>query len=137
MGNLTRDMEIRQTPAASSVGNFALAINRKWRSANGEQKEEAVYIECEAWGKTAEIMSQHLQKGDPLYVEGRLKMDTWEDKEGRKQSKMRVVVESFQFLASKPSEREPQQSGYRGNQRGSGFQQRTNQAPPPDIDVPF
>lgn len=126
-------MEIRQTSAASVVGNFAMAINRKWRQANGEQKEETVFVECEAWGKTAEILSQHVGKGDPLYVEGRLKMDTWEDKEGRKQSKMRVVVESFQFLSGKPSEREPQQSGYQGIR----FPPRTNQTPPPDIEVPF
>lgn len=101
LGNLTRDIEVRHTGNNQAVANIGLAVNRRWRSPEGENREETTFIDCEAWGKTAEIMSQYLRKGRPVFIEGRLKLDQWEDKEGKKQSKLRVVVETFQFVDSK------------------------------------
>jgi single-strand DNA-binding protein len=102
MGNLTRDVELKTTPSNQTVGNIGLAINRRWKTPDGEQREETTFVDCEAWGKTAEILAKYLSKGRPVYLEGRLKLDQWEDKDGQKRSKMRVVVEEFQFVDSKP-----------------------------------
>lgn len=102
MGNLTRDPELRHTSGNQAVANIGLAVNRRWRSAEGEQREEVTFIDCEAWGKTAETLAKYLKKGRPVFIEGRLKLDQWEDKEsGKKQSKLRVVVEGFQFIDSR------------------------------------
>lgn len=98
IGHLTRDLEVRSIPSGTSVANFGLAINRKWKTQAGEQQEEVTFVDCEAWGKQADTLSQYVGKGDPLMVEGRLKLDQWESKEGEKRSKLKVVVEQFQFL---------------------------------------
>lgn len=103
MGHLTRDVEIRTLPGGNSVGNLGLATSRKWKDASGEQKEETCFVDCEAWGKTAETLAKFTAKGHPIYIEGRLKLDQWEDKDGSKRSKMKVVVENFQFLRGKDS----------------------------------
>jgi single-strand DNA-binding protein len=100
MGNLTRDIEVRQTTGSQVVANFGLAMNRRYKTAAGEEREEVTFVDCEAWGPQAEIMAKYLSKGRPLFVEGRLKLDQWQDKEGNKQSKLRVVVENFQFIGS-------------------------------------
>lgn len=102
MGNLTRDIEIRVLPKGTPVGQFAMAINRKFKTESGEQREEVLFVDCEAWGKTAETLAKYVGKGSPLYVEGRLRLDQWEDKTTKeKKSRMKVVVEQFQFLGSK------------------------------------
>ncbi len=101
MGNLTRDVELKHTPNDQSVATFGLATNRRFRTKEGEDREETTFVDCEAWGRTAEVMSQYLSKGRPVFVEGRLKLDQWEDKEtGKNRSKLRVVVENFQFVDS-------------------------------------
>ncbi len=100
MGNLTRDVEIRHTAGNQAVGNFGIAVNRRYKTQSGEQREEVTFVDCEAWGRTAEVMGQYLHKGRPVFIEGRLKLDQWEGKDGSKQSKLRVVVESFQFVDS-------------------------------------
>jgi single-strand DNA-binding protein len=101
-GNLTRDPELRYTPKGSAVANFSLAVNRTWKSESGESKEEVSFIEVEAWGRQAEVIAQYMRKGRPLLVEGRLKQDTWEDKNThQKQSKLKVVLEGFSFIDSK------------------------------------
>ncbi|PCI09514.1 single-stranded DNA-binding protein [bacterium] len=101
MGNLTRDIEIRHTPSNTAVGNFGLAVNRKYKTQSGEQREEVTFVDCEAWGRTAEVMAQYLGRGRPVFIEGRLKLDQWEDKNGGgKRSKLSVVVENFQFINS-------------------------------------
>ena len=101
MGNLTRDIELKVLPQGNqTVGNFGIAMNRKFKSASGEEREEVTFVDCEAWGRTAEIMKQYLTKGRPVFIEGRLKLDQWEDKEGKKQSRLRVVVENFQFIGA-------------------------------------
>ncbi len=102
MGNLTRDVELRHTANNTAIAKFGLAVNRRWKSPEGEQREEVTFVDCEAFGRTAEVLSQYLAKGRPVFLEGRLKLDQWEDKEGQKRSKMLVVVEGFQFIDSKP-----------------------------------
>ncbi|MFI4870805.1 MAG: single-stranded DNA-binding protein [Phycisphaerales bacterium JB061] len=101
MGNLTRDVEIKQIGSGQSVANIGLAVNRRFRTQSGEDRDETTFIDCEAWGRQAEVMAQYLSKGRPVFIEGRLKLDTWQDKnDGSNRSKMRVVVESFQFIDS-------------------------------------
>ncbi|HIB00932.1 MAG TPA: single-stranded DNA-binding protein, partial [Phycisphaerales bacterium] len=101
MGNLTRDPELKQTPSNQSVAQIGLALNRKFKDREGNMREETTYVDCEAWGRTAEVMAQYLSKGKPVFVEGRLKLDQWQDKEGNNRSKLKVVIESFQFIDSK------------------------------------
>lgn len=101
MGNLTRDPELRHTPSNQAVVSIGLAINRRWRDQQGQQQEETTFVDCEAWGKTAEVINQYLRKGRPLFVEGRLRLDEWQDKEGNKRSRMKVVIENFQFIDSR------------------------------------
>ena len=97
MGNLTRDPELRTTPNGQSVASFSLAVNRTWRNANGEQQEAVDYIDCNAWGKAGEIISQYMQKGRALLISGRLQQRSWEQ-DGQKRSKVEVVVEDFNFV---------------------------------------
>lgn len=99
MGNLTRDPELRTTPNGQTVCSFSLAINRTWRNADGEQQEAVDYIDCNAWGKAAEIINQYMQKGRALLISGRLQHRTWEQ-DGQKRSKVEVVVEDFNFVGS-------------------------------------
>jgi single-strand DNA-binding protein len=102
MGNLTRDPELRHLPNSNTaVCKFGLAINRRYRTADGEQREEVTFVDCDCFGKTAEMISQYMKKGRPLFVEGHLRLDQWE-KDGVKQSKLKVVVDNFQFIDSKP-----------------------------------
>jgi single-strand DNA-binding protein len=101
-GNLTRDPELRYTPSGRAVTRFTLAVNRTYSTETGEKKEEVSFIDIDAWGKQAETLSQYMKKGRPLLVEGRLKQDTWEDKNTKqKQSKLKVVLESFSFIDSR------------------------------------
>ncbi len=97
MGNLTRDPELRTTPNGQSVASFSLAVNRTWRNANGEQQEAVDYIDCNAWGKAGEIITQYMQKGRALLISGRLQQRSWEQ-DGQKRSKVEVVVEDFNFV---------------------------------------
>lgn len=100
-GNLTRDPELKYTPKGTAVAGFGLAINRKWKSETGETKEEVTFVDIEAFGRQAEVVSQYLKKGRPLLMEGRLRLDQWEDKNThQKQSRLRVVLESFSFIDS-------------------------------------
>jgi len=108
MGNLTRDPECKFLPSGIAIVGFGLAINRRWKNTTtGEQQEEVTFIDVEFFGKTGEVINQHLKKGRPLYVEGRLKLDQWQDKEGQNRSKLKVVGESFEFIDGKPQSDEP------------------------------
>ena len=102
IGNLTRDPEMKYTPKGTAVARLGLAVNRKYTLETGEAKEEVTFIDIDAWGKQAEVIAQYCRKGRPLMIEGRLKFDQWDDKQtGQKQSKLRVVLESFQFLGGR------------------------------------
>jgi len=99
MGNLTRDPELRVTPKGTSICQFSLAINRQFKMESGESREEVIYVDVEAWGKQGETIAKYVTKGRPLFVEGRLRLDQWEDKNTKeKRSRMKVVLENFQFL---------------------------------------
>src|SRR5277367_5711145 len=98
MGNITRDLELKYMPNQTAVCDFGIAVNRTWTGQDGVKKEEVTFVDCSCFGKTAEILSKYKKKGDPLFVEGRLKLDQWEAQDGTKRSKMRVIVENFQFL---------------------------------------
>lgn len=97
-GHLTRFPELRKT-TRSPVASFSVAINRRWKQGE-ETREEVTFVDCEAWGRTAELICQYLGKGSPIYLEGRLKLDQWEDKDGKKRSRLQVVAENVQFLPS-------------------------------------
>ena len=99
MGNLTRDPELRVTPKGTPICQFSLAINRQFKMESGESREEVIFVDIEAWGKQGETIAKYMTKGRPLYVEGRLRLDQWEDKNTKeKRSRMKVVLEQFQFL---------------------------------------
>ena len=102
-GNVTRDVQCRQLGPDNQVANFGLAINRRYKDKAGDLKEEVTFLDIECWSKLAEIVSQYVSKGSPVYISGRLKLDQWEDKDGQKRSKIKVVADSVQFLG-KPKE---------------------------------
>jgi single-strand DNA-binding protein len=100
-GNLTRDPELRYTPKGTAIAKIGLAINRRWTNEAGEQKEDVTFVDVDAFGRQAETIGQYLKKGRPILVEGRLKLDQWDDKQtGQKKSRLGVVLETFQFLDS-------------------------------------
>lgn len=99
IGNLTRDPEVRYTPKGTAVAELAIAVNRTYIAESGEKREEVTYVDITFWAKSAEAAGQYLKKGRPIFVEGRLQLDQWEDKQtGQKRSRLRVVGENFQFL---------------------------------------
>jgi len=105
MGNLTKDLEVRYTPSNIAVGNFSLAVNTTiGKDADGKPKTETLFVDITVFGKQAETISQYCKKGSPLFVEGRLRLRTWEDKDGNKHSKHEVVLSGFQFLNSNKKE---------------------------------
>ncbi|MGB8354410.1 MAG: single-stranded DNA-binding protein [Chthoniobacteraceae bacterium] len=102
IGNLTRDPEIKYTPKGSAVADIALAVNRNYTLENGEKREETTFVDIVLWGRLAEIAGEYLKKGRPVYIEGRLQLDSWDDKQtGQKRTKMRVVGEGLQLLGSR------------------------------------
>jgi single-strand DNA-binding protein len=119
MGNLTRDPELRYTPKGTPVVRFGLAVNRTWRDESGQSVSDVLFVDVDAFGSQAEVINQYLRKGNPLFLEGRLKLDTWEDKQtGQRRSRMSVVMEAFQFLASRQDNSSDQGSG--GGYSGGG-----------------
>ncbi len=99
VGNLTRDPELRYTPKGMAIAKIGLAVNRSWKTETGESKEEVTFVDIDAFGKQAETIAQYMKKGSPLLVEGRLRLDQWDDKQtGQKRSRLGVVLEGFQFL---------------------------------------
>src|SRR2546428_13112105 len=101
IGNLTRDPEVRYTPKGTAIANLGLAVNRSWTDESGQQKEEVLFVDIDVWGRQAETCGQYLSKGRPVFVEGRLRLDSWEDKEsGQKRNKLKVVAERVQFLGA-------------------------------------
>ena len=140
-GNLTRDPELRYTPSGTAIAKFGLAVNRTWKTETGETKEEATFVDIDAFGRQAEVIAQYMKKGRPVLVEGRLKLDQWEDKNThQKQSKLKVVLESFSFLDSGRGESTAPADASRS--RPASVQTAVPPGPeegppPPEDDVPF
>jgi single-strand DNA-binding protein len=104
LGNLTRDPEVRYTPKGSAVCDLGIAVNRVYTTDSGEKREEVTFVDVVLWARLAELAGEYLKKGRPVFIEGRLQMDTWDDKQtGQKRTRLRVVGETMQFLGSRPS----------------------------------
>ncbi len=109
IGNLTRDPQLRYTPSQVAVCDLGLAVNRRWNSKDGQQREETAFVNCTAWGRQAETIQKYMNKGRPILIEGRLTYSQWDGPDGKKRSKLEVTVERFQFLG-----------GPRGGAAGAG-----------------
>lgn len=141
IGNVTRDPEVKFTPKGTAVTEVGLAINRVYTPEGGERREETTFVDITFWGRQAEIVGEYAKKGKPIYVEGRLQLDTWDDKQsGQKRSKLRVVGEGLQLLGGRPG------AGGGDDEGGGAPPQRFSKpaprpaAPPPaaeDDDIPF
>ena len=143
LGNLTRDPEVRYTPKGTAVAELGMAVNRVYTAENGEKREETTFVDVTLWGRTAEIAGEYLKKGRPVFIEGRLQLDSWEDKtSGQKRSKLKVVGEGLQLLGARPSG-----SGSTGGEEEGSSAPRSSSksAPPPktapaepdDDEIPF
>lgn len=134
LGNVTRDPQLKHLPSQQVVAEFGMAMNRKYRTAAGEDREDVCFVDCAAFGKGAEVIGQYVTKGKPLFVVGRLKLDTWEDKNGGgKRSKLSVVVDTFQFVGGRDgggNEPEPDDTPAHRVTTGqsSGYRTRASQA---------
>ncbi len=149
MGNLTRDPELRYTPSGMAVASFGLAVNRKRTGKDGQEREETLFVDVTAFARQAEVMSEYLSKGRPVFIEGRLKLDQWKDKEsGANRSKLTVVVENFQFVGGPGGGGGGEEGGgysrggSRGGSRGQASGRPERQQPesaeaPDDDDIPF
>ena len=141
IGNLTRDPEIKYTPKGSAVADIGLAINRTYTPEGGEKREETIFVDVVLWGSLAELAGKYLSKGRSVYIEGRLQLDTWDDKQtGQKRSKMRVVGESMQFLGAPRGSGGDSEGGDQGGGGSSRPQSRparpaAQQKPPADPDL--
>lgn len=128
-GNLVRDPESRPVGGDRNVASFTLAINNRYKSADGELKESAVFMDCEAWGKQAELVCTYLKKGSCAYFEGQLKQDNWQDKDGQRRSRIKVRIDVVRFVGN------PRQSGDESAGEGEG-DQTANSAPPATAAAP-
>jgi single-strand DNA-binding protein len=141
VGNMTRDPEMRYTPKGTAVVQLGIAVNRQWKTDSGEAKEEVTFVDVDAFGRQAEVIAQYLKKGSPILIEGRLKLDTWDDKQtNQKRSKLKVVLEAFQFLGG--GRGEGGQTGAPAAARrpapaGDSAPVPEPEGPPVDDDVPF
>lgn len=142
MGNLTKDPEIKYTPKGTAVASFGIAINRNYTTESGEKREEVTFINCDAWARTAEVIGEHFKKGAPIFVEGYLKTDSWDDKEtGKKRTQIKVVVLSFEFIGGKREQSNSEEPQERPQSRPSAPPAK-RPAPDPDLDpaeddIPF
>jgi len=128
LGNLTRDPEVRYTPKGTAVTELGMAVNRVYTAENGEKREETTFVDVTLWGRTAEIAGEYLKKGRPVLIEGRLQLDTWDDKQsGQKRSKLKVVADGLQLLGSRPGGG----GGGGGDDEGPNAPGSSKPAPPP------
>jgi single-strand DNA-binding protein len=146
MGNLTRDPEVRYTPKGTAVAELGIAVNRVYSGENGEKREEVTFVDVTVWGRTAENVGEYLKKGRPVFIEGRLQLDSWEDKQsGQKRNKLKVVADNVQFLGSRggaggggPEEGEEGMRSRSGSSPRSSAPPKNTPPPEPDDDeIPF
>lgn len=137
IGNLTRDPEVRYTPSGSAVSDVRMAVSRKFKTSDGQEKEETCFVSVTVWGRQAETVGEYLRKGSPIFVEGRLKLDEWE-KDGQKQSRLTVVAERVQFLSA-PRRGEVGDAPPAGERRSkaapTASSKHEDEAPPPAEDA--
>ena len=125
LGNLTRDPEVRYTPKGSAVCDLGIAVNRVYTTDSGDKREEVTYVDVVLWSRLAEIAGEYLKKGRPVFIEGRLQMDSWDDKQtGQKRTKLRVVGESMQLLGGRPG-------GVGGGAEATGDNRQASAPPKP------
>ncbi|MEW6200208.1 MAG: single-stranded DNA-binding protein [Planctomycetota bacterium] len=124
LGNLTRDPQLRYLPSNMAVCDFGLAVNRRWRDKDGNQKEEVCFVDVSAFGRQAETINQYMSKGRALLVEGHLRFDTWTGQDGQKRSKLSVVLDTFQFVGGRGDQPGP-------GAPGAGAPQERAAVPPP------
>jgi single-strand DNA-binding protein len=135
LGNLTRDPEVRYTPKGSAVADLGIAVNRVYTLDNGEKREEVTFVDVTLWSRLAEIAGEYLKKGRPVFIEGRLQLDSWDDKQtGQKRSRLRVIGETMQLLGSRPG-------GATGGGGGGDVEEGSSRpsktsAPPPKTPAP-
>jgi single-strand DNA-binding protein len=128
MGNVTRDPEIKYTPKGTAVTELGIAVNRQYTADNGEKREDTTFVDVTLWGRQAEVAAEYLKKGRPVFIEGRLQLDTWEDKQsGQKRSKIKVIGEQMQLLGS----RQDSGGGGGGEPSSGGGSRPSRPAPPP------
>ena len=143
VGNLTRDPELRYTPKGMAIAKIGLAVNRTWRNEAGETKEEVTFVDVDVFGRTAENVGQYMRKGRPIMIEGRLRLDQWDDKQtGQKRSKLGVVAETVQFLGSPTGAGEsspdaPRRSASAVASAPAAAAAEPDMPPPEEDDVPF
>jgi len=135
LGNVTRDPEVRYTPKGSAVCDLGVGVNRSYKTDSGEQREEVTFVDVTLWGRTAEVASEYLKKGRPVFVEGRLQMDTWDDKQtGQKRTRLRVVADNMQLLGGRP----PGGAEPPGDSRQTSAPPKKSPSSEPDEDeIPF
>jgi single-strand DNA-binding protein len=135
LGNVTRDPEVRYTPKGSAVCDLGVAVNRSYTTDSGEKREEVTFVDVTLWGRTAEVASEYLKKGRPVFIEGRLQMDTWDDKQtGQKRTRLRVVAENMQLLGG----RSPGGAESPGESRQTSPPPKKSASSEPDEDeIPF
>jgi single-strand DNA-binding protein len=142
LGNLTRDPEVRYTPKGSAVADLGIAVNRQYTLDNGEKREEVTYVDVTFWGRTAEVAGEYLKKGRPVFIEGRLQLDTWDDKQsGQKRSKLKVIGEMMQMLGSRPGsaggETDEGSTASRAGKSNAPLPAKDAVAAPDDDEIPF
>src|SRR5689334_2639660 len=137
LGNLTRDPEVRYTPKGTAVTELGMAVNRVYTAENGEKREETTFVDVTLWGRTAEIAGEYLKKGRPVFIEGRLQLDTWDDKQsGQKRSKLKVVGEHIEFLGDRPAQGQGEApNGARSTAQRPAPAPRPQPARDPDLDA--
>lgn len=137
-GFLCRDPEIKYTPKGVCIAVFTVAVNRTWKKENGEEMQEVAFIDCTAFGRQGEVIGQYFKKGKPIMVEGRLRTETWEDKQTQqKRSKLSVIMESFQFMESGQEKKPDGRSEASRKSKPDAAPAPQEDAPYPEDDVPF
>ncbi|MBA3830402.1 MAG: single-stranded DNA-binding protein [Chthoniobacterales bacterium] len=149
LGNVTRDPEVRYTPKGSAVTDLGIAVNRQYTLDNGEKREEVTFVDVTFWGRTAEVAGEYLKKGRSVFIEGRLQLDSWDDKQsGQKRTKLKVIGEMMQMLGSRPggggsgASAEPEepprgQSSSGSSSRGASAPKSAPPSEPDDDEIPF
>ncbi len=135
LGNITRDPQLTYLPSQTPVVEFGIAVNRKWKGQDGSSREETTFVDCQMFGRRGEVINKYLHKGDPIFIEGRLRYESWQSQDGSKRSRTRVLIENFEFVGGgkRSGGQGPGQSG--GDQHD--YSQQQDSYPDVDDEIPF